>query len=101
MTLTLKTQKKGRAGYGLQSGAGLLQVGMEEALALLVLAAESLLLSLIKVLGIVVCGPAWNPATLIEGRRCQELYLLSPWLDSRRHGFQSKDETLVNVSSQP
>lgn len=79
MTLTLKTQKKGRAGYGLQRGAGLLQAGTEEALALLVLAAESLFLSLIKVLGIVVCGPAWNPATLIEGRRCQELYSHLGW----------------------
>lgn len=38
----LENPEKGRAGYGLPKGAGLLQAGTEEALALLVLAAESL-----------------------------------------------------------
>lgn len=66
-------------------------------MALLVLASESLLLSLIKVLGIGVSVPAWNPATLTEGRRCQEL-LLSPRLGSRRHGFRSTDQTLTGTS---
>ena len=76
MTLTLKTQKKGRAGYRLQRGAGLLQAGTE---ALLVLAAESLLLSLIKVLGIRVCVPAWNPATLTEAGDARSAYSHLGW----------------------
>lgn len=69
MTLTLKTQKKGRVGFQLQRAGGFLQAGIKEALALSVLAAEFLLFSLTKVLGIGVRALARNPATFPKGGR--------------------------------
>lgn len=79
MTLTLETQKKGRVGCRLQRGAGLLQAGIEEALALSVLAAEFLLFRLTKVLGISVCGLAWHPATFTEGGDMPASLLCFAW----------------------
>lgn len=66
----LGNAEKGKSWLQASKGAGLLQTDIEEALALSVLAAEFLLFRLTEVLGISVCGLAWNPATSPEGGPC-------------------------------
>lgn len=65
----LENPEKGKSWLPASKGAGLLQAGIEEALALSVLAAEFLLFSLTEVLGIHVVGcPAILPLVLKAGR---------------------------------
>lgn len=82
----LENPEKGKSWLPASKGGRPPAGGHRGRLALLVPAAEFLLFSLIKVLGISVCGPAWNPATLIEGGEMLGA-LLFLWLGSRRHGF--------------
>ena len=92
MTLTLETQKKGRVGCRLQRGAGRLQAGIEEALALSVLAAGFLLFRLTKVLGISVRGLAWNPATFTEGGEMPGSRLCFDWaLEDAAYWWENLD----------